>query len=353
MTRILSTGSENKTAVWAITPQGVRLAERIAAEFPEAQLFATEKLRERARGAVGFRALPEAVGSHFRSYAGHVFIMAAGIVVRVIAPCILKKTEDPAVVVVDDRGRFAISLLSGHLGGANDLARRVAASVGGQAVVTTATDVNDVPSIDVLAQQHGLSIENPNAIKTVNMAILTGQAIGVHDPFEILADRIPNAVAFLSDAGAGCPQVYVDDRITETPEQALVLRPRSLAAGIGCNRGTAAGEIRALLLDTLRESGLARQSLRTLASIDLKSDEPGLIAVAEELAVPIEFFGRDEIGRVEEKVRNPSAAVEKHIGVKSVCEAAAILASRGGVLIVPKRMTRNVTVAIARASFTS
>jgi cobalt-precorrin 5A hydrolase len=337
-------------AVWAITPQGVSLAERIAAELPKVKLFVTEKLETQARAAVRFDALPEAVARHFRTCAGHVFIMATGIVVRVIAPHILKKTEDPAVVVVDDRGRYAISLLSGHLGGANDLARRVAAAVGAQAVITTATDVNEVPAIDMLAKRQNLCIENPQAIKTVNMALLIGEPIEVHDPFGVLADRIPNAVPLMPGSGAHSARVYVDDRTQGTPAVALVLRPRSLVAGIGCNRDTDAGEIRELLLGTLRESGLARESLKALASIDLKANEPGLIALAEELAVPVEFFGRDEIGRVEDDVLNPSAAVEKHIGVKSVCEAAAILASRGGALIVPKRMTRNATVAIARVS---
>ena len=352
MIRTSSTDSENKMAVWAITPQGVSLAERIAAELPKVKLFVTEKLETPARGAVCFDALPEAVARHFRTYAGHVFIMATGIVVRVIAPHILKKTEDPAVVVVDDRGRYAISLLSGHLGGANDLARRVAAAVGAQAVITTATDVNEVPAIDMLAKQQDLCIENPQAIKTVNMALLAGEPIEVHDPFGVLADRIPNAVP-LMPGGAHFARVYVDDRTQGTAGVALVLRPRSLVAGIGCNRNTDTAEIRELLLGTLRESGLARESLKALASIDLKANEPGLIALAEELAVPVEFFGRDEIGRVEDDVLNPSGAVEKHIGVKSVCEAAAILASRGGALIVPKRMTRNATVAIARVSFLS
>jgi cobalt-precorrin 5A hydrolase len=185
------------------------------------------------------------------------------------------------------------------------------------------------------------------------MALLTGARIEVHDPLGVLAGRIPHAVPFVPGTGAHCARVYVDDRTLGTPAGTLVLRPRSLVAGIGCNRNTQTSEIRELLLNTLQESGLACESLKALASIDLKADEPGLIALAEELAVPVEFFDRDEIGGVEDGVLNPSATVEKHIGVKSVCEAAAILASRGGALIVPKRMTRNATVAIARVSFTS
>jgi cobalt-precorrin 5A hydrolase len=137
------------------------------------------------------------------------------------------------------------------------------------------------------------------------------------------------------------------------PDNLLILRPRNLVLGIGCNRGTAADEIRELLLATLRDARLCRESLRGLASIDLKADEPGLIALAQELGLPIEFFGREEINRVGDAVQTPSAMVEKHIGVKSVCEATAILSTRGGELVVPKRTTRNATVAIARVNFTS
>jgi len=256
------------------------------------------------------------------------------------------------VVVVADKGTFAISLLSGHLGGANRLAGQVAAAIGAQPVITTATDVNAVPAIDVLAAELGLKIESPQAIKTVNMALLTGAAVEVHDPFGLLSNRIPNARA-VGPGGPLIARVFVDDRLLDAPPGALILRPPSLVAGIGCNRGTAADEIRGLLLATLREAGLSRSSLRGLASIDLKADEAGLIGLAQELGLPIEFFGREEINRVGGAVQTPSAMVEKHIGVKSVCEATAILATRGGELVVPKRTTRNATVAIARVSFTS
>jgi cobalt-precorrin 5A hydrolase len=349
----LNTVSENKIAVWAITPNGAALATRIAAAFPAADVYATDTLDGLPATAVRFRSLAEAVAAHFHRYGGHVFIMAAGIVVRTVAGLIVHKTEDPAVVVVDDRGTFAISLLSGHLGGANRWAGRVAAAIGAQPVITTATDVNAVPAIDVLAGELGLKIENPQAIKNVNMALLTGSPVEVHDPFGILAGRIPNAAAFNGSAGAIPARVYADDRIAAAQAGALVLRPSSLVAGIGCNRNTRPEEMKELLFGTLHASCLAGASLRSLASIDLKADEPGIAALAQELGLPLEFFDREQIGGVEDAMPTPSAAVKKHIGVKSVCEAAAILASRGGMLIVPKRSSRNATVAIARINFTS
>jgi len=344
-------GSVNKIAVWAITPNGAALAVRIAEAIPNVDLYASQPLERLPESAVRFESLTRAVAACFRRYSGHVFIMAAGIVVRTVAGLIVHKTKDPAVVVVDDRGRFAISLLSGHIGGANRLALQVAAAIGAQPVVTTATDVNGAVAIDMVAADLGLAIETPAAVKTVNMALLTGSPLEVHDPLNLLAGRLPAAAAG-SDAAAAAT-VWVDDRTGAAPSGALVLRPRSLVAGIGCNRHTNAAEIRELLLGTLQAAGLAAACLERLASVDLKKDEPGLAALAHELDLPLQFFSREAIGRVEAEVPTPSAAVAKHIGVKSVCEATAILASRGGSLIVPKRSSRNATVAVARINFTS
>jgi cobalt-precorrin 5A hydrolase len=231
------------------------------------------------------------------------------------------------------------------------LALQVAAAIGAQPVVTTATDVNGAAAIDLLAAELGLAVETPAAIKTVNMALLTGSPLEVHDPLGMLAGRLPTA-----DPGSGAApeaRVWVDDRMAAEPPGALVLRPRSLVAGIGCNRHTDVAEIRELLFGTLQAAGLSAASLERLASIDLKQDEPGLAALARELGLPLQFFSREAIGEVEAAVPTPSAAVAKHIGVKSVCEATAILASRGGNLIVPKRSSRNATVAVARINFTS
>ena len=146
--------------------------------------------------------------------------------------------------------------------------------------------------------------------------------------------------------------VFVDDYLLDLPDSVLVLRPATLVAGIGCNRNTPLEEIKGLLNETLKKNKLAGASIDRIATIELKSDEPGLIELAKTLNVPIEFFDREKLGQVE-GVQSPSAMVEKHIGVKSVCEAAAILASQMGSLIVPKHKTPNVTVAIARKAYTS
>jgi cobalt-precorrin 5A hydrolase len=356
--------TKDKTAIWVITPGGVAIAQQIKKCLTQADIYISAKIKPGANHPLTFRKLSDAMTEKFRPYGAHIFIMATGIVVRVIAPYIQNKIEDPAVVVVDDRGRHVISLLSGHLGGANDLTCKVAGMINADPVITTATDVNQKPAIDMLAKEKKLLIDNPQAIKTVNVALLTDQQIGIYDPFAVLQKDIPNAVELtpddLSNGVAGranrpfkdcAAAIVVDDKQIDLPANVLILRPATLVAGIGCNRNTPMEEIRVLLNETFNKYQLAGTSLNRIATIALKADEPGLIDLAKTFKVPIDFFSREELGRVED-IQTPSAMVEKHVGVKSVCEAAAILASQMGTLIVPKQTAPNVTVAIARKAFT-
>jgi len=350
----------HKLAVWAVTPKGAALADTLAKKLPESDLFLSETLGSCPAGARQFSRLSDVVPDVFGAYRGHVFIMAAGIVVRVMAPLIRHKTIDPAVVVMDELGRHAVSLLSGHIGGANRLADRVAAAVGAEAVITTATDLNGLPAIDVLARKKHLVIENPDAVKFVNAAFLKGRPVGCYDPFDMICAHIPGVraagsvrefIRFFSkpdaDASDRMAGVFIDDICTGLPPDILVLRPRSLAAGIGCNRNTPMEEIEALLVQTLHRFQLSSAGLSCIASIDLKSDEAGLVRLARKHDLPFVTYAREDLGSVQ-SIQNPSDIVEKHVGVKSVCEAAAILSAQNGTLIVPKQSTRNVTVAIAR-----
>ena len=183
---------KDKIAIWIITPNGTRLADMLSMNVSDVDVYVSQNIRE-TTACFKFRSLSGTLEKIFHQYTGHIFIMSTGIVVRVIAPLIRHKTEDPAVVVVDDRGIHAISLLSGHLGGANALTLKIADIIGADPVITTATDVNKVPAIDVLAREKSLFIENPAVIKTVNMALLKGERIQVHDPFSFLAKCLPNS----------------------------------------------------------------------------------------------------------------------------------------------------------------
>lgn len=344
--------TEPEIAVWAITPAGSRLASKLVKNLERACLFLSENIDDKP-GAVTFRRLSTAVSEYFHQFRGHVFLMSAGIVVRVIAAHIREKTEDPGVVVVDDAGRFAISLLSGHLGGANELARSVAKQTGGIPVITTATDVNNLPSADLIAKEQNLVIENPGAIKTVNMAFLRNEKVLLHDPYNLLRGMIPESFLEKPDSEKLEPgnnenlAIVVDDRVTEHSHNSILLRPKSLSAGIGCNRGTPLEEIEELLAEVCKKNKLSVLSIQNLASAELKKDETGILELGRKLGVPIRFYDSKTLDNVE-SVKNPSNYVKKCTGAKSVCEAAAILAANTGSLIVTKKKTRNVTIAIAR-----
>ncbi len=341
-------------AVWVLTANGLDLAQRLSRCWSGLNLHCPLRLAGACQHLTvrPFDRLIDAVAENFHRYSGHIFIMATGIVVRGIAPLLRHKSLDPAVVVVDDAGRFAISLVAGHIGGANCLAKDVAARLDAVAVITTATDSHGRPAVDALAMEAGLKIENPGAIKAINMALLAGEPVALHDPGVWLAEAL-GASAHPIVCGAqgwpeGIPQgIFVDDRCTALPSALLVLRPPSLVAGIGCNRNTPAEEIAGLLHDVLSAHGLSPFSLAAIASVDLKQDEGGLLSLATTLAVPLIFYSRESLNQVRH-VPHPSPMAVKHIGVQSVCEAAALLNAGNGTLIVPKQKSANVTVAIAR-----
>lgn len=341
-----------KTAVYALTRKGALLGKTLA-DHLKGDLFLPAPLAE-AYGAIPFDRLLDVVAAGFSSYPRQVFITAAGIAVRAIASHLRGKDKDPAVVVIDQEGKYAVSLLSGHLGGANELAREVARLTGGDAVITTATDTAGVSSIDLLAKDRDIAIANIEAVKSINMAILEGVPVRIFDPEDCLGLREEKGREFPVEWVAeeekwvhGHPGVWITWK-RKTPDpggEQLVLHPRRLIAGIGCNRGTASLEILDLITTTFMETGLAPESLKCLTTIEVKRDENGIIEAARKLGVPLLFLTSSEIKTV--NVPHPSDIVKKHMGVTSVCEATALLKSKGGRLLVPKTKSRNATLAVA------
>lgn len=351
---------ESPIAIVAVTRNGVRLAMQLQAELPGSVCFVPRRHQfALAMGANAYDHLGGLFPELWKSHKSLVCIMAAGIVVRLITRLLRNKATDPAVVVMDERAQFVISLVSGHLGGANDLAREVAALTGGQAVITTASDVDGRPSIDLIARELSLEIENPSMLARTARAILEEESLWVFDP----DGRLRKSLAGLgnivwwpdeerqgeSDLPKGSPGIWVSERMPPPGVDCLILRPRNLVVGLGCNRGTGVDEILGLLKEVLGRTGVSAASIRNLASIDLKKDEPGLLDASAELKRPIHFYPRRELeGMV---VPNPSPVVESHIGVQSVCEAAALLSAGKGNLVIPKQKTANVTLAVARVDY--
>jgi cobalt-precorrin 5A hydrolase len=340
--------------ILALTPKGAALARRISRGLPGAKPWLPQA-QAGEPGDLIFQKLAQAFQEAFASHVNLVCVMAAGIVVRGIAPFLQGKDTDPAVVVVDEAGQFAVSLLSGHLGGANDLARRVAQFLGGTPVITTATDVQGLPALDLLAVEHGLIIENLAGVRPIHMALLEGRPVRLVDPEGFLSGALsahPELFRFDPDLDRALtspgPTVYVSFRERACPPEWLRLRPRNLVAGMGCHKGTPAGELVEFIKQTFQREGLSLLSLKALATIEAKKDEPGLRMAARSLGVEFLWFTAMELENI--PVPNPSPRVARLMKVASVSEAAALKA--GGVeLIVTKQKAPNATLAVARVAW--
>ncbi len=337
-----------KTAVVSLTPAGAALAERLAGAWRGERvvdLFAPE-------GSLG-----ELVRRIWNEYDSLVFIMAVGIVVRVIAPLLRSKWSDPGVVVVDEKGSFAVSLTGGHWGMANSLARQVAAALGATPVVTTATDVQGKPAIDLLARECGFRPLPPERVKAVNRAFLAGERVVIYTEWDLEGVAGGRNFEIFPWAGepdhpeaSGCVPVFVTSRALDSlPEKGLCLCPACLVAGIGCRRGVSGSEVIEAVESALRLAGRRRESLRLLASHIVKEDERGLRDAASSLRLKTSFFDSGVLQGVMEN--NPglqdSGFVKSQVGVGGVCETAALAAATEGRLILPKTRFGRVTVALA------
>ncbi|MFI1764769.1 precorrin-3B C(17)-methyltransferase [Streptomyces sp. NPDC020800] len=289
------------------TAAGAAARDRLAAAWPD---------RTRVYdGPVG-----EAVRAAFADCEQLVCFLATGATVRLLAPLLGDKAADPGVVCVDEGGRFAVSLVGGHGGGANGLAREVGALLGAEPVVTTATDAVGLPGLDTL----GLPYEG--SVATVSRALLDGEAV-------VLEAEVPWPLPPLPTAPEGAYTIRLTDRAVAAGEREVLLRPPSLVVGVGASKDAPADEVLGLVEEALREAGLSAASVAELATVDAKSEEPGIVAAAERLGVPLVTYPAEELAAV--AVPHPSDAPLAAVGTPSVAEAAALV--RGGELLVPKR----------------
>ncbi len=317
----------------AATANGRRRAVHLAGTWEDA-VFYEEKPKE-------------ALSRAWAECEGIVMFLATGAAVRLLAAHLSDKNRDPGVVCVDDAGRFAVALTGGHEGGGNALCRRVAATLGAEPVVTTASDALGLPDLGSLGRDLGFRIEDRSDLAAVSSALVSGE------PVYLVSDRryplgpLPENVVRRKPEESGAPLILVTDRIVELvepPRPSVVCRPSSLVVGVGCSRGVAEDEVLDLVSQTLEDAGLSVASVAALASIDVKSDEAGLLEAAASLGVPLRFCTAEELAVAE--VPNPSAAVEKAVGTASVAEASVVVS--GASLVVEKHKSPNATVAVGR-----
>ncbi|MBR4600830.1 MAG: cobalt-precorrin 5A hydrolase [Treponema sp.] len=257
--------------------------------------------------------LSQWVQTHFRTKNALVFVGAAGIAVRAIAPFVKDKKNDPAVIVIDEKGSFVIPLLSGHIGGANELARKIASQIGAMAVITTASDVNNLPAIDEFASKNNLSINDMKLAKDFAA--------------RLLAKNSPEFTI----------SVYIKNDI-------LSLIPKCLVLGIGCKKGKSREELKNFVFETLKSYKIDIRSLVQISSVDQKKDEKAIISLAEDLKLPFVTFSTEELNSVSQKVSH-SDFVEKTLGTDNVCERA-VFASGADELLLPKTARNGMTLAV-------
>lgn len=306
---------------------------------------------EFSSGRQGGVSLAEWVESHFRSGTALVFIGAAGIAVRAIAPYLRSKASDPAVLVIDDQARFVISLLSGHIGGANALTHRIAALLDAQAVVTTATDGQGVFAVDSWAVSQNLHIRNPEAIKRISARLLDGGTVTLQSDLPLFGD-LPKGVRFYPQSPnelAATPDIRISLHCGPDDDGAATLQlvPRSLSLGIGCRKDIDQRFIEELFEELMQKHRLCPEAIHDVASIDLKREEAGLLAFCRQHSFPFQTFSAEQLRQVPGSF-SASSFVQSVTGVDNVCERSAVLASDGGELVVAKTSRQGVTMALAR-----
>ena len=361
-------------AVYAITKHGIAIASRLLPQLGGADLFISEKLMLSApAGAV---CLPLPMGptltETFTAYDCHIFIISIGAVVRMIAPLLKSKKVDPAVVCIDDAARFSICVLSGHVGRGNSFTDRIAGALGAQSIVTTASDAIGTLTVDILGRDLGWTLDDMDRNVTRGCAavvnatnVLFVQETGEPDwwPAET---PLPEGVQYATSLEGVDPHAYeilliaTDREIGESHpahwQNAVIYRPKSLVLGIGCDRGTAPDLVKRGVFSLLARHGLSPKSVKEMATINAKLDEPALLAVSEQNGWPLRAFPPEELDVVS-GIQNPSENVKRYVGSRGVAEPAALLAAKAEELLVPKQIYtesgagRSMTLAVARKPF--
>ncbi len=342
----------NKIVI-SVTKNGSVLGKKVA-DFIRADLKAPARFASQIGLDYGYdRPVALEIQGAFNRYEVLVLIMAAGIAVRSITPVIGNEQTDPAVIVMDEAGKFVLSLLLGRWGAANRIAEDLAEYTGGVPVITTASDVNNLPSLDSVARKYGLTVENPELLAEFSGAVINGEPVVIWDCWGI-EENWPEHVRMVTGESLELADNekllvvigYRDPLEIKSNTKVLALRPNNLVVGVGCCQGVPATRIIGAIRRYFRERSWSPSSIQSLATIDTLADEPGLMAAARELGVPLQVFEKEGLELVVDGLEKPNF-LGITPGVGGVCEPAAILGSNHGQLIGAKQNLNQITVAAA------
>ena len=320
-------------SIFAYSDQGCRLAKKISEFLPDSKIYSIKKYAEKYE----FNTI-DSFGELFDNSDALIFICACGIAVRTIAPHLKSKTTDPAVVVIDDKANYVIPLLSGHIGGANDLAQLLAEKLDAVPVITTATDINNRFAVDSWAVKHNCHISDMTLAKEISAEILIS-CVNMKSDFPV-SGKLPNGVILNTSGELGFHISYRND---EPFTNTLKLIPKILHVGIGCRKGKSQQEIAEFFNKVTADINI--NAVKSVSSIDIKKEESGLLEFAEKYKLPINFYTADELSALEGEFTS-SDFVKNITGVDNVCERSAYKAANGGEFLIRKTTNNGITLAV-------
>lgn len=342
-----------KLSIISFTENGILLSENIANKLDGTECSLYTKCRTCCEKEQTVRLIAQSIGEwakdQFEERNALLFIGACGIAVRAIAPYITDKLHDSPVLVIDEKGQYVIPILSGHMGGANELAIILAKKIGARPVITTATDINNKFAIDLFAKKNGLAIVNKDGIAKVSSKVLSEKSItiSVEQGHLEKEDKLPVGIELIEYPPLQKVDVVVTSENREF-ETALLLRPKEYVIGIGCKRGKEAEKIEDFIMSNLQRAGITLIQVFAIVSIDVKQDEPGILAWSRKEKVPFITYTAEELRCVKGEFHK-SEFVKEQVGVDNVCERAAIkMCEPGSRLIYEKHVEDGMTIAIAR-----
>lgn len=341
-------------AIFALTYDAVELGKKIKLKYREADLFVPQRYQDKFHCIGMEKKFREELAGKWENYSKYIMIMAAGIVVRSIASLMENKEKDPAVLVVDQRGQYVIPLISGHWGGANSFAKELAKYLDGVPVITTASDVQGYTSLDDLARQNRCCIEYGENLKRIATFLLDKKPVALYHTVN-LEGRFPSHVVDCKNierlkTRQLSAAVFVTEKILDLKDfkiPYIYLRPKNIIIGFGCRKGKSKEEIAQAVQTALQKAKISIQSVKEIATIDIKGKEPGLLDFCKERNLPLQIYTKEEIQKVEKQF-SESSFVKKTVGVRAVCEPAAYLSAKEPTMLRPKEIYDGITIAVVK-----
>ncbi len=347
-----------KISILAITKNGIKIGTKLKKITSTWKIYAPSKFSDN-NPEIDWYSEPTSkkIAELFQSNDALVCIFSLGAVIRLISPYLKDKKTDPAVLVIDDTAKFVISVLSGHIGGANQLTEEIAEKLEATPVVTTAADVNKTIAVDLLGKEFDWKIEDDSTVTKISAFMVNEEKIGIFQDAgnkEWWNKKLPsNVIVYSSMEELKNSQskgfLIITDKIIEDKdilENSVVYRPPTLVVGVGLHFDTTKDTIKKGLGNCLEKFNLSRKSVAKLVSIKKENDVQGLIELGKEMKIPIEYFQKEELSAIE--IPNPSKTVQAFEGTPSVSEAAAIKSSAGRLVVEKQKFPPNLTIAIAR-----